>query len=100
MWCVVLNRQAHSNMEEQHASSLSTPLVHMNLPGNDTLATPVISLATPSLPPSMSSAFSSSLPTGYPGDYSLDSADAMKMMQFSTLNAVYSQQQQQHSLHR
>ncbi len=83
---------------QENRTSLSTPLVHMNMPGNDTLATPVISLATPSLPPSMSSAFPTSLPPGYHGDYNLDSAEAMKIMQLSSLNALYSQQQNQ--MHR
>lgn len=86
-------------MHDVHISSLSTPLVHMNMPGNDTLATPVISLATPSLPPSMQSAFSSGLPSGYPGDYSLESAEAMKLMQLTSLNQAYSAQQQ-HGLQR
>ena len=79
--------------------NLSAPLVHMNMPTNDTLATPVISLATPSMPPSMSSAFSSGLPSGYPGDYSLDSADPMKIIQMTSLTQGYSAQQQ-HALQR
>ena len=71
----------------------------MNMPTNDTLATPVISLATPSMPPSMSSAFSSGLTSAYPGEYNLDSADPMKIMQMTSLSQGYSPQQQ-HALHR
>ncbi|XP_065059798.1 myocyte-specific enhancer factor 2C-like isoform X1 [Rhopilema esculentum] len=93
------SRQPHSNMQDGHAPNMSTPLVHMNIPTNDTLATPVISLATPSMPPSMPSSFPSGLPSGYPGDYTLESADAMKLMQLSSLNQAYSSQQQ-HALQR
>jgi len=93
------SRQPHSNIQDGHMPNLSAPLVHMNMPTNDTLATPVISLATPSMPPSMSSAFSSGLPSGYPGDYNLESADPMKILQMTSLTQGYSAQQQ-HALQR
>lgn len=85
--------QTHSSMQDNHMPNLSAPLVHMNMPTNDTLATPVISLATPSMPPSMSSAFSAGLPSAYPGEYNLDSADPLKIMQMASLSQAYSSQQ-------
>eukprot|EP00794_Sanderia_malayensis_P009516 gene9516-10504_t len=93
-------QQHHSNMHDSQPPSLSTPLGHMNMAGGqDTLATPVISLATPSIPPTMSGNFPSALPPSYPSDYNLgESADAMKMMQMSSFSSLYSPQSNQ--IHR